>query len=988
MGFFTPGNLITLGIVILVLVLYRQIDRNNRPLKLLRDYSERLKKDLNVYVKEQEKAVKDYSISLNVEKDSAKELMKRLQMTEEEMAKKVQAMARIESQIKTYESSLAELDRMTGRVQENMNRVREESVFVDTTGKRISEVKEKLLEFEKGLSVIKDKFEKENAESLGNAADKVLASVKTSVTELGTAADSIKHRVEDYRQALAKTEETRTANMARDTEFINKILARAVEQAGKRADKMEEAALVSLKGQAEERMLKLKTAEEERLKGYQESAKARIAEVQGLIKSLRDEWRAERSELESKDRALLDEHRKGIEDFVAMANASKNQMHAEWHAERSGLESADKALREERTKDIAEINAVFDASKKQIEEYSVKANEIVSSQEAQLVKAAEEMKQKALEANEARLEEYRRAQEVEFRRLETLSDDSRKLDAELRRHMQEALDRQKDEFTQHEKESAELRKIEADKFTSSASHLRDELVEIEKNLAALKSASFDKVSENLKSFEDEFFADLTKRSGNVDVRLLEWQDGLERRLARMGEDAENTRRELEHSLLETVRKNFSTQEARLVSDLEHLKADTGAFEEAIRVQMNAAEDSVSSFKDQLDRDLEETRKEADVSIRAEMGKHSITTAETVKKYQRELGDAQEGLAAKLRDLDTIVEDARRRVRDLATETDNRIASVRSSVEDAERHIREAVDQTKLVDKANELALNAERRIEDLKGDMERLEQRRAEAAQLENDIVKLKRLEDDVNAKMTKFNYEKRSIEAMEANFNRLLQISKAVEEKLTEVTSSDDVLQGVQLQIRRLEEALGTAEEKYLRIERKSQILDNTNDGIDRNFRALQDSEKLSEKIGGDLDRYAEDLDLVKISIEKLADKSEKAALAVDRMDVLDDSLDEIEERIKSMQRARQWIAEAETRLEDLNKQAQIQARAIDSMVKGKKSGVPVNLGEGTKLSPLQLKEAVISLARQKWTKEEIAKNMKISVGEVDLILEMAPRD
>ena len=610
MGFFTIGNLITLGIVILILILYRQFDRNSRNLKLLRDYSERLKKDLNVFVKEQEKAVKDYSISLNVERDSAKELMKRLQMTEEEMSKKAQAMARIDSQIKTYENSLAELDRMTGRVQENMNRVREESTFVDSTGKRISEVKEKLLEFEKGLLAIKDKFEKENAESLDKATEKVMASVKSSVTELGTAADSIKHRVDEYRYSLAKTEESRAANMARDTEFINKILARAVEQAGKRADKMEEAALLNLKGQAEERMLKLKTAEEERLKGYQESAKARITEVQVLIKNLRDEWRAERSEWESKDKALLDEHRKGVEDFIAMANASKNQMHAEWHAEKSGLESADKALREERTKDIAEINAVFDASKKQIEEYSLKADEIISSQEVQLVKTAEEMKQKALEANEARLEEYRRAQEVEFRRLETLSDDSRKLDAELRRHMQEALDRQSDDFAKHEKESAELQKIEADKFVSAASHLREELAEIENSLAALKSASFDRVSENLKSFEDEFFADLTKRSGNVDLRLLEWQDGLERRLSRMGEDAESSRRELEHSLLETVRKNFSTQEARLVSDLEHLKADTGAFEEAIRVQMNTAEDSVSSFKEQLDLNLEEARKEA------------------------------------------------------------------------------------------------------------------------------------------------------------------------------------------------------------------------------------------------------------------------------------------------------------------------------------------------------------------------------------------
>jgi len=352
----------------------------------------------------------------------------------------------------------------------------------------------------------------------------------------------------------------------------------------------------------------------------------------------------------------------------------------------------------------------------------------------------------------------------------------------------------------------------------------------------------------------------------------------------------------------------------------------------------------------------------------------------------DLSEARDGLTGKIRELDDTIEDARRRVRDLAAETDNRIASVRSSVEDAERHIREAVDQTKLIDKADVLRLELEHRIEDLKADIDRLDQRRAEASQLENDFVKIRRLEDDVNAKMTRFLSEKRRIETMEADFNRLLKISQAVDEKLVQVTSSDDNLQALQLQIRKLEEALGTTEDKFLRLDRKSQILDNTNDSIDRNFKALQESEKLSAKIGGDLERYAEDLTSIKTSIEKLAGESEKASEAADKIDVLDNALEEIEERIKSMQRARQWLADAETRLEELNRQAQTQARAIDSLVKGKKSGAPIDLGEGA--PPPQKKENVIALARQGWKVDEIAKAMKISRGEVELILDMAPRD
>ena len=226
----------------------------------------------------------------------------------------------------------------------------------------------------------------------------------------------------------------------------------------------------------------------------------------------------------------------------------------------------------------------------------------------------------------------------------------------------------------------------------------------------------------------------------------------------------------------------------------------------------------------------------------------------------------------------------------------------------------------------------------------------------------------------------------MEADFSRLLQISRAVEEKLTQVTSSDDVLQGVQLQIRKLEEALRAADEKYQRLEKKNQVLDNTNDSIDRNFRLLQESEKQAAKMTGDLDRFAEDLSVIKVSIEKLAGENEKAGEAVGRLDILDSALEEIEERIKSMQRARTWIADAETRLEELNKDILTQVKAAGSLVKGKKSGAGTELGEGA--PSMQKKENVIALKKKGWPNDVIAKTLKLSLGEVELILEMAPKD
>ena len=985
MGFFTIGNLLTIGIVLLILLLYRQIDRNSRNLKLLRDYSEKLKKDLDDFVEEKEKAVKDYSVSLNVEKESARELMKRLQMTEAELAEKAQAVARIDSHIKTYENSMVELDRMTGRVQENMSRVRDESAFVEAAARRLTEAKTGLETLEKELLDIEKRFERENTESLEKTAETVIAAVKSTVSDLGAAAETIERKVEDHRQAINNIEKTRAANVARDLKLIDNTMMTAIEQAGKRADKMEEAALVNLKEQAEDRILKLKTAEEERLKSYQESAKARVTEVQNLVKSIREEWRTERSEWETKDSAYRDERKKVLQELSAKFTDSEQR-----------------------------VIAVQAALEKRMSELSERSGGIISSQEALLLRTTEEMKQKALEIAGAKLEEYRAAQDLEFKRLETLADDSKNLDAELRRSMQEMADRIQEDFSRYEREAAGAQKAEADKFSSTAAFLNEALSGLEKELTALKATAREDVSEKLTLFEEAFLADIGSRKSEIDKRLLEWQENLETRLSKMGEDAENARRELERGLSEEMKRNLSARDERLVSELERLKAETSAFEEGIRGQMNAADESVASLREQLDFSLGEARKEAEISIVAEVSKNTLAAAETIKQYQRdldkklkemsdslesrkgeitglldasraELDASRNGFTAKIRELDDTIEDARRRVRELSAETDSKIASVRSSVEDAERHIREAVDQTKLLDKAEGLRLELERRIEDLKADMDRLDQRRADVARLENDFVKIKRLEDDVNAKMTRFLSEKRNIEIMETNFNRLIQTKQAVDEKLAQVTASGDTLQGIQLQIRKLEEAAGSAEEKYQRMERKSQILDNTNDGIDKNFKTLQDSEKRAAKISGDLERFTEDVNSIKTSIEKLAVESDKASEAVDRIDVLKNALEEIEGRIQSMQRARQWIADAEKRLEDLNREAQIQARTADAIVKGKHSGPAP---EGGALTPQQKRENILLLIQRGWTDDEIAKSLKISRGEVELTREVAPKD
>jgi DNA repair exonuclease SbcCD ATPase subunit len=304
----------------------------------------------------------------------------------------------------------------------------------------------------------------------------------------------------------------------------------------------------------------------------------------------------------------------------------------------------------------------------------------------------------------------------------------------------------------------------------------------------------------------------------------------------------------------------------------------------------------------------------------------------------------------------------------------------TAITNADRRIQDFVTQTKLFEQADTLRQNLEQRIEDLRGDIDGLDQRRAEAAGLEAQFVKIKRLEDEVNAKMTRFLSEQRRIELMEADFNRLLRTSQAVETKLTEVTASDDTLQAIQVQIRKFNDALAETEEKFQHIERKNQTLEAINQSVDRNFSTLKQTETGLKQLAGDIKTRQAEQEALRLSIEKLAGDNEKAQATADKLTLLDKDLAGIEGRIREMQKAREWIARAETRLEDLNKEIQDQVKLVGNVLK-EEGGAPSR----TKGAPtIAARENVIKLARQGWKVDEIAKAVKLSQGEVELILDM----
>jgi chromosome segregation ATPase len=880
-------------------------------------------------------------------------------------------------------------------------------------GRRLSEAREKLVSLERGLDDFETRFERENGLALEKLSASLLASARSTVSDLQATAETIERQVEEHREAINRIERDREANLERDKAVIEKILQETAERAGSRADKMEEAALTKFRDQAMERAQRFQTVVEEKLRGYQESGKAWLTDIQGVAKNTRDEWKADHADLEQKQRALREEWQRDIQTLSEQIQEARDM----------GDDSERRA---------AELEG-------RLRDLDSQTTDAVAQMRKRLAETIEEEGQKALEVSEARLEEYREAQQKEIERLGTLSEDANRLDEELRRHMQETEDRVRRDFSRFEQEAAGNRATAASEFAAALEALRSDVSAMDREIARLKEKAYDTVSDNLKLFEEDFSADLFRRREEFDLKIGKWKDALDTELAELGESFRTERRAMEISLGEDLKRYFADEDARLVSELGHLKEETAAFEEGIRNQMAQADESLGALKDQLDTNMADARDTAEAALKAELGRFSLNFAELLKQQQRELegevrkiasqvesrsgelaallDESRQGIeewqnkfSGQMRSLDDSVEEYRRKIRDLATENEDRLAAVRSSIEnlreetasqrneafahadehaklldsavkDADRRIKEFLAQTKLFDQAEEMKSTLERNLEDLRGDLNGLDQRRAEAAEMEAKFIRIKRLEEEVDAKMVSFLSDKRRIELMENDFNRLLGTSQSVKEKLAEVTASDDALQAAQVQIRRLADALGDVEERYQRIEKKNQTLDETNAGIDDNFKALQESERAVRKMQEEIHRLLEQQEDVRASVERLSAESAKAQEAAEKVSALDSLLGVIETRTAKLQTTRESLARAETRFEDINKSLQEQYKLFTALLRNdgqerrpKEPGAP----------PIGVRENVIKLKQQGWKAEEIASVVKLSVGEVELILEM----
>ena len=687
----TVGNLIVIGIVVAILAVYRQMDRNNRSLEKVKRYADKVQLDLDAIVAQKAMELRDMSIEVDVHQKTAREVLKRVQTIEENLNARATQMDQIGTRINEYDGALEELVQMTRRVQENIGRIKDESEYVDKVGKRLSASVQRTTEIEQSISSLVERFQTINSESVARLEESVLTSVQQQVESLGRKVGQTEARVQaDLDQMEEKEQQLRLALSAHADEVeerartsVGNYLERlsAVENdysvrldaVAARGEKLETSALAKVREHIESRM----KATSQELSSSIAEVRARIDEFQNETGARIDTHDAElRLQMQSVEQDMgaletdLTERRKELDESLAQLEKDAGTQFAEVQSQTRDLARAIEADlgREVKTqmadstdqlrRHVAGAQEEFQselmriqAFQKQIEEQrktvtsamasssrelNDRLSEFSSTFGQQLDSRAEAIEHGVIARLEERLSAYEESMGYRFGKIEAVQSDIDSLEGNIRESMEKISTRLKEEITQLGNQLHEKRKLDLEQHTAEMGRIRSSMTELEEGLNELKGRAYDNVSEKLKVFEDEFFADLRDRNMGMETKLNEWQSRVQATLESMAEESRDERNRIEKSLTEELGSRLSEAQTRLFGQYEKLNLQADEFRSTLDSRVDATEHMVQSLQDSLSRNVDTVEAAAREQLEVQFNRFSESVGSELKKLEKSI----------------------------------------------------------------------------------------------------------------------------------------------------------------------------------------------------------------------------------------------------------------------------------------------------------------------------------------------------------------
>lgn len=512
------------------------------------------------------------------------------------------------------------------------------------------------------------------------------------------------------------------------------------------------------------------------------------------------------------------------------------------------------------------------------------------------------------------------------------------------------------------------------------------------------------IRKNIEGIQNEaqsaFEVEFSKYDMSVTAKLGEHQKNLE-------ETVETAKNKLEENIsdlmkrFETSHSDLKVMHSNVIQQMKNTEADLKAkyadLKTSVSENVNIIKDTFAAQKEGV---IEKSKREIDDLSKAVLivgqdieklvadlrQKSDNALVELNKKYEEFYAEFNYKTDTLLNELDYKTRDFRQSSADTREKIEAVQQKLHNDVEEGRKNlsfrldeitkrIRDFEAQTKLFERADIMKKKLTEDIASLRNEIDQLVIKKKEFKDIDMTLAKVKAIEADITGKLGQLQANKRTVDDLEKDFKRLRDTSAEINSRIDKVTSSNDVVMEMQARLRQLDDLEKQVEDQYSRLEKKEHVLNHATTGIDKNFEEMQELETRIKNFEGTFNDFLGKLASASKRIDVLSNNKERADFAVDKLMDLDSMLGDIDAKIESTAKARQWLADIESRLVQLNNSAVKNLATLKELT---------DLSSGDGKGKIDQTDLVLKLAQQGWSAGDIAKKLNIGVGEVQLIIEM----
>jgi len=550
-----------------------------------------------------------------------------------------------------------------------------------------------------------------------------------------------------------------------------------------------------------------------------------------------------------------------------------------------------------------------------------------------------------------------------------------------------------------------------EKFQNQVLAFRESLDQRVDEGTSLVNAYREELQGEVSSLRDESMEFMTRELERLSMGMNERVEVSEKDL--------NQKTEMMFSDFEQTRREFTGQS-------EKLQADVVGWQQKILVQIKESESQIhenyDDFKSRIASDLNELRNDfksqkeelilSSNEERADLKKDLASIGEKVYQlqndlsektestlerfnsdynlfmldFQKKLRESQNDAELKIREMRQGVADAREKMdsyqKKLVSRIEEDTKHLTANIEEIEKRQQDFIAQTHVFEKADRLKETLSRNILELKGDLQKVESNMDRLKDFQAGFDRVQNQYQSILDQINRFMDEKQKVEELEDKIRSMVSLSKSVDLKLDQITSLHDMLQQYQSRVKELEDQHHALDSRFVRMEGKALLVDRTVEQVDEYTQTVGSLEQTIVKLKTELEPLNGRMRDIEQRSRFLLENKETADNVFSRIASLDHILAELDEKAEKINQARDWIARTETRMDGVVKQAQDQVKLLGRLAE--RDGSAPRAGG----SPdMDTRETVMRLARLGWKTEDIARTLKLSRGEVELILEITPR-